>query len=261
MPNITNHKITDLAPTWADFRGFTFLFDNPNSAANLLDINHNLHKVNCSKSDTSIAFYRVLNERLVDIGLGSSTNPYSFCPLPFHSYHVTYLDGINDKNKANLNPADRVAFNTFLKNLPDSLKSDTKFTRFQVPHLSEKLEHPIHFEFDKLSNWGNKVLAARLKPSLESKEVYQILLRNRKRIFENFLCPLGFSKRPELKDYTPHISLGYFANKEGGELTLTEIEEWTKTWKLMTENKTITFHHFSLYGFTDMATFVKTSQL
>lgn len=260
MPNITNHKITDLTPTWADFRGFTFLFDNPNPSKNLLGVGNNLHKVNCYKPDTSIVFYRILNEVLADIGLGSSSNNYSFCPLPFASYHVTYLDGINDKNKTSLNPLDRINFNIFLKNLPDSLKSNTKFTHFPASCLLEKLEHPIHFEFDNLSNWGNTVLAVQLKPRIESKEIYQELMQKRQSIFKEFVSKLGFSEPPEQRDYVPHISLGYFANKNGGELSLAKIEGWVDSFRKMLESKTITFDRLSLYGFTDMTTFFKVGQ-
>ena len=89
MPKITNHKIADLRPIWADYRGFSLLFDNPNPKENLLDIGNNLHKINCSKRDTSIEFYQVLNEGLDNLGLGNSANDYLFCPLPFSYYHVT----------------------------------------------------------------------------------------------------------------------------------------------------------------------------
>ncbi|MFK7906237.1 MAG: hypothetical protein AB8B69_13990 [Chitinophagales bacterium] len=260
MPKITNHKITDLTPTWADFRGFSLLFDNPNPAENLLDIGNNLYKINCSKSDTSIAFCQTLSEVLDNLGLGNSTNDYLFCPLPFSSYHVTYLDGISNKDKENLNPIDKVDFDTFLKNLPVSLKSGTRFTNFQNAHISEQLQKPIHFEWDKLSNWGNKVLAVQLKPTVESSDVYQMLMQKRGKIFKEFLCELDFSKQPERRDYVPHISLGYFANKDGGELSLAKIEGWTDSFRKMLEGKTITFDRFSLYGFTDMVTFIKVGQ-
>lgn len=260
MPKITNHKLINLSPTWADFRGFSLLFDNPNPAINLLNIENNLQKIDCSESDTSIQFYQILYKVMDTIGLGNSANSYLFCPLPISSYHVTYLDGINDVNKKALNPLDRIDFNTFLKDLPISLTTDTRFTYFQKSRLSKKLQKPIHFEFDTLSNWGNKVLAAQLKPRAESMDIYQALIENRRKNFKEFLCKSGFSEPPKLKDYTPHISLGYFANKDDGALSLERIEGWTNLCRKAIEDKTISFNSFSLYGFTDMTTFIKPSQ-
>ncbi|MCZ6679696.1 MAG: hypothetical protein O7E52_20900 [Candidatus Poribacteria bacterium] len=60
-----------------------------------------------------------------------------------------------------------------------------------------------------------------------------------------------------LSSYDPHVSLGYFANKEHAELATPQIEKWTDAFKKETSGQTITSGSNSLYGFTDMATFLR----
>jgi len=62
----------------------------------------------------------------------------------------------------------------------------------------------------------------------------------------------------EYEKYSPHFTLGYFANKDYGKLfTKDLLNELGKTFKKNLANQTIKFSSISLYGFTDMTTFFK----
>ena len=62
--NITNNKLKELN-NWADFRGFSLLFDNPEG--NLKTLDCGLFKINCSPRDPQLKFYYLLNNLLKEI--------------------------------------------------------------------------------------------------------------------------------------------------------------------------------------------------
>ena len=106
----------------------------------------------------------------------------------------------------------------------------------------------LNFSFVGLSVWGDEVLVARLAASKRSTETLEYICRERSMFNDHIRTKLGINPRSE---YTPHISLGYFANKrsradrqpEGPRMESTRSQYWTQRVKL--------------YFFLDMCTFIR----
>lgn len=72
---ITNTKVKSLVPEWANFKGFSLLFDQHEAEEPLYR-----------------ALYQVIEQYKAVL------TPRGFCPLPLSSYHMTLWDGFNDAN-------------------------------------------------------------------------------------------------------------------------------------------------------------------
>lgn len=256
MTTITNKKIASLDPTWASYRGFSLLFDNPGDGFSPLG--DGLFKLDCSSSvSPELRFYRVLAGALDTIGRDMLANTYLFCPLPPSSYHITVWDGLNDGNAKDL-PADlRAGLDGFLAGLPDSLLVDNPFTAaVKGSPLAVRTGWSVSFRFASLIKWGNQVLVAHLAPADEdSKRALEHIIADREDLSARFqeLCGVTRSRH----SYVPHASLGYSANEARAELATPHIAQWSELIGEAMQDTTITFKSIDLYGFTDMATFFK----
>lgn len=254
MFTITNPKIAGFIPQWSPFKGFSILFDNPMNSLLPFDENKDLKLLSCDITSEELELYKKLNQTLMLFPEMSRT--YLFCPLPFQSYHVTLWDGMNDGNIRNVSRTYRLNAEALLEDLPHSFLSESEFLCIHSQPLTINMEKPIHFKFNKLIKWGNSVLVASLKPAdptsqttlLQIEKERKSLIKKYKECFGLETCQLS---------YTPHISLGYFANKELAELSTSMIEYWNECFLLKAEEQTITFSSNSLYGFHNMATFYK----
>jgi hypothetical protein len=251
---ITNPKVAGFIPQWSPFRGFSILFDNPADGLLPLDENGYLKMLSCDKATPELEFYKTLNQTLSLFPEISST--YLFCPLPFHSYHVTLWDGINDANVQNVSREYRFDAEDLLQDLSNSFLKISDFFGVNGQPLKIIMEEPIEFQFDKLIKWGNSVLVARLKPSNANSEIrLQKIEKQRENLIKKYKERFGLETCG--LSYSPHVSLGYFANKELAELSTPMIEYWNEQFLLDTRAHTITFYSNNLYGFNNMATFFK----
>jgi hypothetical protein len=82
-------------------------------------------------------------------------------------------------------------------------------------------------------------------------EILKEIATRREVLYKNFPVKIAHS------EYAPHVTFGYFANKESAQLTTPLISEWEKIFEEAIKDMTITYHNISLYGFTDMITFFK----
>lgn len=310
MINISNNKIKSLKPEWADFKGFSLLFDNPAPLLNLAKEEEHLYKL---QAGINIPFYQAIQETLENLGTKHLLSNFSLCLLPLSSYHVTYLDGLNDKNKIHLKQDLKTSFQAFEQELPQSLREKNSFTHFQEKPLQNISIDPVVFEYQKLENWKNKVLSIVLKPSSSSQDAYRKLLLQRRVFFEQYVGKMGLVKMIKLDlikikevlplqvfrllsqashinnsfktlesltkflvssigaentksylpalyekitDFTPHVSLGYFAHTEGGKLAAECTEDWNRKFETNLLGHNITFQSYSLYGFMNMAVFL-----
>jgi hypothetical protein len=251
---ITNPKVAGFVPQWSQFKGFSILFDNPADHLLLLDENRDLKMLSCDIADRKLEFYQTLNKTLSLFPEMLTT--YLLCPLPFHSYHVTLWDGINDANVQSVSRDERFAAEDLLQDLPNSFNKESQFLDIDEKRLSIAMEEPIEFQFDKLNKWANSGLAAQLKPANEhSQIVLQKIENEREILIKKYKERFGLETCSQ--SYTPHVSLGYFANKELAELSTSLIEEWNEKLLQNTSGQTITFTSNSLYGFMSMETFFK----
>jgi hypothetical protein len=254
MLSITNNKIAGFELRWAPFRGFSFLFDNPGDSFTLagsrLDLAANL-------ADPGLVFYWVLHESVVRLGKDHLVNAYLFCALPPASYHVTIWDGVNDGNIGQVPEAHRAEFQNLMAGFPDSVLQPT-------PPLDSLLSSPlttftqeIRFRFDRLGNWSNTSVVAELAPVDEASFLaLQELITLRAAWNEEFKARFGISpSNPH--HFAPHVTLGYFANREQAAQMLALQQDWNDMLTQTMRNGLLALRGISLYGFTDMATFFK----
>jgi len=248
--SITNEKVAGFIPRWADFRGFSVLFDAP--GAGLTPAGPCL-TLSCDVgADHALGFYRALRDSLACLDPDLLASAYLFCPLPPPSYHVTVWDGANDGNKSFVAPDWLPALDRLLAGLPDALTLPHEMT---APALASPLVRrgwDIEFRFSHLSIRG--ALVARLVPTEASQEVYAEFVGERHRLNASFDEAFGIVA---YEDYTPHVSLGYFANREGAQMARPNLPDWNALFAERMRGLTLTFRRASLYGFTDMATFFK----
>jgi hypothetical protein len=213
----------------------------------------------CLDKNEGVRLYKGFVEFLSEIGKYRLTNTYLFCPLPSNSYHVTVWDGLNDSNLRTVLPSYRPEVGRFLRNLPESFLTDNGFVNeTSLSPLVTNTDWSITLKFDKLTSWGNKMLAACLVPAdRDSVMELKRIIEYREALSAIFRERFGAKMR---SDYCPHVTLGYFANKEYAELATSQIDRWTELTREKVDNLTITFNTISLYGFTDMATFFKRAE-
>lgn len=252
MITISNQKIAGFEPRWADFRGYSLLFNNPGDS--LTPSGARLDLDNPVDTDPDLGFYRALNNSITAFGREMLIRSYLFCPLPPPSYHVTVWDGCNAANVADVVPLHRTALEAQLKYLPSSLAQNNVLTDHVLASALADYKFDITFCFDRLMKWGNNVLVAKLMPSEESQAQFQELVIRRSSLSAEFAALTGLNPS---KQYTPHVSLGYFANQEAAQQATLCVDAWSAIVREQVGEQCLRFNSLSLYGFTDMAHFFK----
>lgn len=254
MITITQNKIAGFEPRWAPFPGFSLLFDNPGAATARCG---SLEKVTCVPSpDGELELYYLLSKTLEAIGRDALITSFLLCPLPPSSYHVTVWDGINVDNAASLHQELRSDWSEFLLALPDSLhRLPRTMSVVTASSLVSDAFGKIAFRFDELTIWGDQVLAARLAPADEvSSRRLNALAAARAVLGTEAKRRLGIDTRP---GYSPHVTVGYFSNRECGRLAHGHLSEWADRFREALANSSITFSSLDLYVFTDMINFYR----
>ena len=251
MFSITNEKVAGFAPRWAGFRGFSILLDNPSDC---LTPAGPCQTLACDvEGDAALGFYKSLRDSLACLDPDLLMAAYLFCPLPPPSYHVTVWDGANDGNKPLALGDRRPVLEQLLTGLPDALTQPQEMTALaQASPLVQQQDWDIEFRFSHLSIRG--ALIARLSPTDSSQEVFAEFVKERRRLNDSFHESFGIAA---YEDYTPHVSLGYFASREGAQMARPCLRDWNALFAERMQGLTLTFQKASLYGFTDMATFFK----
>ena len=248
---ITNEKVAGFEPRWATFRGFSLLFDNPGDS---LTPEGNLLKTNCRvREDPELSLYRALADSLEATGRDLLANAYLFCPLPSASYHVTVWDGLNDGNVRRASPDLQEELAQFLSRLPDALlESHPVMEPIRASSLAAGSDWTITFRFKDLVKWGNRVLVARLEPAdPDAEAAFERIVEARQALSADFERRFGI---PGPGGYAPHVSLGYFANREGAEQASFRIAEWNDRLK-RSDLPSVTYRTIRLYGFMNMGAF------
>ena len=253
MITITHDKILGFTPLWAPYNGFSLLFDNPDNGFSSLQQNGELMKFDSTLSHPTLALYQAFVDALNSIDTHLLTNAYLFCPLPPSTYHVTVWDGLNVGNLADLNPSEQQKWGDFVKNLPNTFHANSEFTRWaHASPLTQNSDWNITFQYDTLHKWSSG-MGILLKPAdQQSERLLKEIENHREELYKNFPTKIKYF------EYTPHVTLGYFANIESAQLATPLVADWAKTFEEAVRDLTITYHSISLYGFTDMITFFKT---
>ncbi len=149
----------------------------------------------------------------------------------------------------------RHKLDAFLADLTDSIMQPHEMTEMAAASPLVSREWNIHFRFDGLAKWGNYVLVARLAPADPgSTHAFEELVIERSRLSSRFRQAFGISP---WEPYEPHVTLGYFANREVAQLTTACLAEWNQIFAERLNGMTLRFRRASVYGFTDMVTFFK----
>ena len=242
-----------LETKWASFRGFSLLFDNPDLAPGVNMSKNQVLESEVDK-DPSLTLYRELRDTLHDIDMDWLVNEASFCPLPPSTYHITAWDGLNDGNADQVQAEYRDDLLNFLARLPDSLREGEPFLDpVCASPLLNMVDLSISFRFGQLVNWENMVIIC--KPDIiDDVEVYDRIVGERKKLSSIYRERFGISMD---QGWFPHITLGYFADQQAGSKTMPYIDTWSDRFQERLEGLTITYKQVGLYGFTDMATFIR----
>ena len=255
MFSITNAKVAGFTPRWATFRGFSVLFDNPGDG--LVPHGKRLSLACDVDGDAELSFYKSLRDGLACLDPNLLTATYLFCPLPPASYHVTVWDGGNDGNVVKAVASHRQMLEQYLAALPDAVEGRHEITDLVLASpLIGRRDWGVQFQFDKLVIWNNSAMVARLAPTESAQSVYEQFVAERGRLSASFRGKFGVGAS---QGYRPHVSLGYFANREGGQMATPCLQEWNRVFEEKMRGLTVTFARASLYGFTDMATFFTAS--
>ena len=251
MFSITNEKVAGFIPQWAEFRGFSILFDSP---SNCFTQHAECFHLTCNmENDPPLGFFRNLRDSLAGLKPALLTNTYLFCPLPPPSYHVTAWDGGNQGNLEQVTRGQHPKLRDYLAQLPGSLHQTSEMTEMVLasPLISRRDWH-IEFQFAEVAIWSGVVLVARLAPTEAACGAFDEFIAERRRLNAAYRQAFGIGAS---ENFTPHVSLGYFANREGAQLATPCLPEWNTLFAERMRDSTLSFDHASLYGFTDMATF------
>jgi hypothetical protein len=250
--SVTNTKVGGFVPQWAAFRGFSILFDNPGESLHSTD---DYELVVCDVDrDPALSFYRKLSTALASLDVRLLTHTYLFCPLPSTSYHVTVWDGANDGNLGKIAAPPREPIAQLLADVPMALRTPHELIQLvRESSLVRRHDWNLNFRFSRLALVSSSVLVAELDPATaDDTERLQELIRARSELSEQVQERYGFSP---YQQYWPHVSLGYFANRELAQLARPCVEQWNAAFARDLDSQTLTFTRARVYGFNDMATF------
>ena len=251
---ITNDRLVDMSPCWAEFRGFSLLFDNPT---------HNLHRRDgILKLSLRVAtarrllLYKAFADSLQEIRSDILTNEFMLGLLPPSTYHVTVWNGVNDANVTRSSPDFLPRLRSMLTRLPDSIaQRNPLFNTIQKSSLVTRTGWSLDFVFDRLDVWRDLVLVARLKPANSpSCAVMDELVKEAGVLSDSIGRMLGMDMSQRLN---PHVTIGYYANKSRAQRSFRELEKWNAIFCRKTDLTTVTYNSIGLYAFTDMASFFR----
>ena len=230
---ITALKVESVTPTrWADFRGFSLLFD----------------------SDPSAPFYQALTEGMELMGPKALVEKYMYCPLPPPSFHVTAWDGGNAGNLSETLPAWRTEHQELLRGLPDSEANGSPL--LELPRVSRlaQTRWDLRLKFRGFEREPGGIFAELMPADTESESELKRMVAAREELTLEFKTKFGFGP-PE--PYGPHVSLGYFANDDLAVEAAGKVDVWDKIMRERMAGEMLTLRDVDLYGFMDMGAFFK----
>lgn len=252
MLTISEPKIAGFTPRWSAFPGFSLLFDNPPSAYRL---NRGLEELSCDVlNDPNLDFYRRVRATLEAQNLDLLLQTYLFCALPPESYHVTAFDVANQADLTR-------SKSDCLDSLRDLLVSPFDPERFSHPILEEASSSALASDDWNLSfrfvvaRISGRVLIIQLAPyGPEDQKRFDHFMEKRRELHHTYRSQFGFGAGP---NFTPHLSLGYFANAEGAELAKTAQSAWSDAIGESVNDLPLRFDTISMHGFRSMAEFFR----
>ena len=231
MVPITNPKLIGLEPRWAPFRGVSLVFDPPDDDALL----------------------RALRAGVAALSRDSLITEHYLRPLPPESYHVTVWDGVNDGKLPEVVPEFRAEWERFLQAIPTESFPDNLFREVQDSELMARLDWKLRLRLARIENWSDVSLVAHLEPSDDaSAESLRRIRIARDALTEAFGNKFGVRPHP---DYTPHVTLGYFANAGLAASSASAVARWNDALLRRTADLVLGLRRVHLSAFSDMTSF------
>jgi hypothetical protein len=235
---------------WQDFFGFSLLAD-PTEADLVEESPGTLTMRNIVGSN---ALYDALRDLVFGPWGDALEEEFVFARLPHSSYHLTVKDGVNVDNLQLLKPSAAGAFRELFEGLPGSLAASTSIL---LPSGAISLSAPVRFQFSELTIWSRSALVARIEPAdPESHSLFSAIERRRDELDREWEDSWGLP-RPENIGWSPHISLGYFPNRDIVPIVEPRLARWSDDFVKKIAGATCAFRSISPYTFTNMATFTK----
>lgn len=231
MVPITNPKLLGLEPRWAPFRGVSLVFDPPGDDALL----------------------RALRAGVAALSRDSLITEHYLRPLPPASYHVTVWDGVNDGKLPEVVPAFRAEWERFLQAIPAATFPDHLFREVRISELVACPDWKLRLRCARIENWSDVSLVAHLEPSDDaSAESLRRIRSARDALSDAFGNKFGVRPHP---DYTPHVTLGYFANAGLAASSAPAVARWNEALLRQTTGRVLELRRVHLSAFSDMTSF------
>ena len=228
---ITNPKLAALGPQWAPFRGFSLLFENPSDRA----------------------LYDALQAGISRLSNSSLVANHFLRLLPPESFHVTVWDGINDGNLQNVAMECRDEWSRFLQSIPRPEFIGDLFREVRSSELISRKNWNLSLRCAQIENWSCMSLVARLVPDdPESEKSLARLTTAREALSKAHGSRFGVFPHP---DFAPHVTLGYFANRDLAASSEQAVAEWNESLLSLTHGLVLRFSRIVPSVFTDMASF------
>ncbi|WP_298821787.1 hypothetical protein [Chloroflexus sp.] len=254
MLTIANPKIAGFAPRWATYRGLTILFNNVG-----LRRDGPWLRLDCAlDAIPEYTLYRGLRAAMCALDTDLLLRRYLFCALPPATYHVTLWDGPNDGNVAQAFPHVRQRVDDLLLDIPGALSHGNLISgTIAGSPLIRRRGWQVSFTVNRLVIAQQSALVAILTPTPATFHTFTMLTELRRAWNETFRSRFGIAA---YEPYTPHVTLGYFADPELAIAAEAELPAWEALVLRHTAETSITFTSASLYGMLDMVTFFRTGR-
>lgn len=253
MIGLQNPKIETLTPRWAEFRGFSLLFDNPGRetahADGLLDCRPD--------DDPELALYAALAAWQQRCGHRQMLLEHGVALMPPSTFHVTAWDGINAATLAAQTAPARAAACAWLDTLPGTADWPAELPELPAARDAIRATLPIRLRYGALRNTRGIGIVAELEPAdAEQATRFEQLQQARLEHAEHADNAWGQAYTTPLE---AHVTLGYFLSPMDSERAQPLIGDWDAQLREATDGLTIEFGSVSLYGFTDMVRFYRRS--
>jgi hypothetical protein len=252
LERVTNPKLTGSdPPEWRPYPGVSLLYDDTAAAGS-----RGLALLTSPYADRGEPLYGALEHIGREAAGRFRAAQVGYVPLPSRTFHVTLCDGVHRGNHAQVAPAAINAVDAVFDNLPDSLLRPSPVLRLLAdPELLWCVwTRPVTLRAGELCVLGS-VLGVTVEPaddrSAASLDAHRVA---RDKLAARWDAWTGLSTQP----WRPHVSLGYFANEEGGtharERLLPGLRPLVGK---RARTSSVTFSSASVYGYIDMAAFYR----
>lgn len=227
---ITQRKIASLKPSWTPFRGASILFAS-------------MGPVRTEGGNAAGDLFAELGQ-FADLPEHPWRTEYGFCPLPPDSYHVTLADLVHDGNLHEVPPVKRTQFGA------NGISAGCEYPAILAMAVGRSglLTHKMwDFGVDRLLIMNRSALAMSLAPY--DADAFTQLMAARDRLGAILLEQFGIRLQP----YVPHVTIGYFANKDCADAAAADVEALDIGMRSRLEGRTFRFAPPAPYRFPDMA--------